>query len=183
MDVEPPDTRRGVSARVLAVLLLAGAAIASPAAFPNGQSRPEPSSPSPATTDAANEEQFVRVAEGTIEKVCIQCHPWDNIVRTRKTIREWQDTMTAMEGRGANASDEQFKMIVQYLTRYYGLVAVNTATAEELAAVLGFSPKDAAAIVEYRKAHGKFADAAALVKVPGIDKTKIEEQPEALRFN
>jgi competence ComEA-like helix-hairpin-helix protein len=49
--------------------------------------------------------------------------------------------------------------------------------------VLGFSAKDAQAIVEYRTAHGKFADAAALAKVPGIDKAKIEEQPDAMRFD
>ena len=42
---------------------------------------------------------------------------------------------------------------------------------------------DAQAIVDYRTAHGKFMDAAALSKVPGIDKARIEEQPEALRFN
>jgi competence ComEA-like helix-hairpin-helix protein len=49
--------------------------------------------------------------------------------------------------------------------------------------VLGFSSKDADAIVAYRDAHGKFADVDAVLKVPGIDKTKIEEQPDALRFN
>ncbi len=59
---------------------------------------------------------------------------------------------------------------------------VNAAAAEELAAVLGLTAKDAQAIVEYRKAHGNFADLAALMKIEGIDKTKLEEQPEALRF-
>jgi competence ComEA-like helix-hairpin-helix protein len=68
------------------------------------------------------------------------------------------------------------------MKRYYGLVAVNTAPAEELSAVLGLSPKDAKAIVDYRTAHGKFADADALRKVPEIDTKKIDEQPEALRF-
>jgi competence ComEA-like helix-hairpin-helix protein len=49
--------------------------------------------------------------------------------------------------------------------------------------VLGLSAKDANAIVEYRKAHGNFTDLASLEKVEGVDKAKLEEQPEALRFN
>ena len=82
----------------------------------------------------------------------------------------------------ASATDEQFATVKRYLTRYFGIVSVNTATAEELSAVLGLSAKDAKAIVEHRKVHGKFADTAALLKVAGIDKTKIEAQPEALVF-
>jgi DNA uptake protein ComE-like DNA-binding protein len=49
--------------------------------------------------------------------------------------------------------------------------------------VLGLPPKVAAAVVEYRTANGKFADITALEKVAGIDKAKLEEQPEALRFD
>jgi len=56
------------------------------------------------------------------------------------------------------------------------------ATPSELAAVLGLSAKDAQAVVDYRKAHGNFADLAALMKIEGIDKAKLEEQPDALRF-
>lgn len=91
--------------------------------------------------------------------------------------------MVNMAGRGTQATDEQFAIVRRYLTRYFGSVSVNAATAEELSAVMGFSAKDAQAIVEYRKVHGRFADVDALLKVAGIDKTKIEEQPEALRFD
>ena len=74
--------------------------------------------------------------------------------------------------RGAPATDEQFATVKRYLTRYFAIVSVNTAPAEELSAVLGLSPRDAGAIVEYRKVHGGFADIAALLKVEGIDKAK-----------
>jgi DNA uptake protein ComE-like DNA-binding protein len=47
---------------------------------------------------------------------------------------------------------------------------------------MGFSSKDAQAIVGYRTANGPFADIDALRKVPGINVTKIDEQPDALRF-
>jgi competence ComEA-like helix-hairpin-helix protein len=49
--------------------------------------------------------------------------------------------------------------------------------------VLGVPASVASAIVEYRKAHGNFTDLASLEKVDGVDKAKLEEQPEAVRFN
>jgi competence ComEA-like helix-hairpin-helix protein len=140
----------------------------------------------PATTaakQAQDEEAFATLGEQTTEKVCIICHPWENITRTRRTVREWNDMVINMAQRGAPGTEPQFAIVKKFLTRYYGVVNVNAAPADEIAAVLGLSAKDAAAIVEYRKAHGKFADAAALAKVEGIDKAKIDEQPEALRFD
>ena len=88
-----------------------------------------------------------------------------------------------MSQRGAPGTDPDFALIKKYLTRYYGIVRVNTASAEELSAVLGLPPKVAAAVVAYRTANGKFADLAALEKVEGVDKAKLEEQPEALKFD
>ena len=148
------------------------------------QSPPPQSAPQPAAADAkaAEEEELARVGEETTDQLCRMCHPIENITRMRRTVREWADVITTMQGRGANGTEEQFQAIHKYLARYYGLVAVNTASAQDLSAVLGLTAKDAEAIVAYRKAHGKFADLAALSKVEGIDTAKIEEQPEALRF-
>jgi competence ComEA-like helix-hairpin-helix protein len=132
---------------------------------------------------AAEEDEFSTAAEATLERVCILCHPFENITKTRRTAREWNDQVATMAQRGAPGTETDFTLAKKYLTRYYGIVRVNTATAEELSAVLGLPPKIAAAVVDYRTANGKFADIAALEKVEGIDKTKLEEQPEALRFD
>jgi competence ComEA-like helix-hairpin-helix protein len=132
---------------------------------------------------AAEEDVFSTAAEATLERVCIACHPFENITKTRRTVREWNDQVTTMAQRGAPGTEPDFALVKKYLTRYYGIVRVNTAAAEELSAVLGLPPKVAAAVVEYRTANGKFADLAALEKVEGIDKAKLEEQPEALRFD
>lgn len=129
------------------------------------------------------EEQFSAGAEATIERVCIVCHPFEAIVKTRRNVRDWSDQVTTMSQRGAPGTEPEFLLIKKYLTRYYGIVRVNTASAEELSAVLGLPPKVAAAVVEYRTTNGKFADIAALEKVAGVDKAKLEEQPEALRFD
>jgi competence protein ComEA len=144
----------------------------------------DPPKPDSKPTSQQEEDAFAAAGEEVTTKVCTtMCHGIDRIERLRRTPRDWNDQVRAMAERGAMATEDQFAMIKKYLARYYGLVAVNTAPAAELASVLGFSSKDADAIVAYRDAHGKFADVDAVLKVPGIDKTKIEEQPDALRFN
>ncbi len=141
--------------------------------------------PEPPVKDmtAEAEEAWAIAAEATTEQICSPCHPIPEFTRTRHTWPEWHDAVVRMAALGVSATDAQLTTVKLYLTRYYGVVKVNTATAAEWSAVLGLSSKDAAAIVEYRKANGSFADAAALLKVAGIDKAKITDQPEALRFN
>ena len=130
-----------------------------------------------------DEEAFAVLGEETTEKVCVICHTWDDVTQKRRTFRQWEEVVVSMKQRGAQGTPKQFEIVTKFLSRYYGLVHVNSATAEELSAVLGLSLKDARAIVDYRKAHGKFADATALAKVEGIDRKKIAEQPEALIFD
>ena len=112
------------------------------------------------------------------------CHGLEKLDEAgRKPPREWDDLVISMQGKGATGTAADFAMVKKYLARYYGFVRVNMAAAEEFSRVLGLSAKDAAAVVAYRTEHGKFADIEALLKVPAIDKSKIEEQPDALRFN
>jgi competence ComEA-like helix-hairpin-helix protein len=132
---------------------------------------------------AEEETVFSEATEATMERVCIVCHPFDNIIKTRRTVRDWNDMVTTMAQRGAPGTEPEFLAIKKYLKRYYGIVRVNTATAEELSEVLGLPAKVAAAVVEYRTANGKFSDLASLAKVDGVDKAKLEEQPEALKFD
>jgi competence ComEA-like helix-hairpin-helix protein len=131
---------------------------------------------------AKEEEERAAVVEELMDRACRMCHPIENVTRMRRTVREWADVLTTMQGRGANATEDEFEAIHWYLNRYVGVVRVNTATVDELAAVLGLTAKEAQAIVDYRKANGNIADLAALMKIEGIDKAKIEEQPDALRF-
>jgi len=141
----------------------------------------QPSSPQAAV--AMSDEELAKVGEQLVTKVCATtCHGMEEIDEARRTRAAWIDLVRAMKIKGAQATDPQFETINKYLARYYGLVAVNTAAPDELSAVMGFSSKDAQAIVGYRTANGPFADIDGLRKVPGIDVTKIDEQPEALRF-
>ena len=129
------------------------------------------------------EDEFVKVTEATMERVCVACHPFENIIKSRRTLPEWNDQVTNMAMRGAPGTETDFTLVKKYLVRYYGVIRVNSATAEELSAVLGFSSKTAAAVVEFRKTNGRFTDLASLTKVEGVDKAKLEENADALRFD
>jgi competence ComEA-like helix-hairpin-helix protein len=132
---------------------------------------------------AGDSDDAARAGEDTTVKVCTECHEFDQVVALRRTPREWKDMITTMANKGATGSPEEFAAIRQYLTRYYGVVGVNTAVAADLSAVLGLSSKDADDVVAYRTEHGKFTNLEALTKVPGLDRSKLEEQADALRFD
>lgn len=132
---------------------------------------------------AANAEQAPPPGEETTVKICTECHEFDQVVAVRRTPLEWKDMVRTMATKGATGSPDELALVRQYLTRYCGEVAVNTAPAADLSAVLGLSSKDAEAVVAYRNEHGKFANLEALAKVPGLDKSKLGEQAEALRFD
>ena len=87
-----------------------------------------------------------------------------------------------MMERGAQVSDEDFEVVMDYLLRHYGRINVNKAEAEDLAIVVGVSKKDAEAIVRYRQAQGDFPDFDALAKVPEIDLEKLSKGRDAITF-
>ena len=70
-----------------------------------------------------------------IERVCIACHPFENIIKTRRTVREWNDQIPPRRAvvRPAPIPTSRRSELPGAL---HGLVRVNTATAEELTAVL-----------------------------------------------
>jgi competence ComEA-like helix-hairpin-helix protein len=61
-------------------------------------------------------------------------------------------------------------------------VRVNSAPAEELAAVLGIELRVAQAIVTYRGSNGRFKDGEDLAKVPGLTREILVAQTAALQF-
>jgi hypothetical protein len=53
-------------------------------------------------------------------KVCTQCHSADPIATLQRTRDEWKDTIDAMKGYGAEASDEELGIILDYLVKNFG---------------------------------------------------------------
>ena len=165
-----------------AALLLCTMSAATTVTIAGRQTKPDDPT-SAASKDDERDKELATAGKTATDELCTQCHGIEDVTGNRRTPREWNEVVTEMVDRGAAGTQDQIATVKRYLTRYYGSVRVNTASAADLSSVLGLSSKDADNVVEYRKAHGDFADAAALASVPGIDKTKIDAQPTAMRFD
>jgi competence protein ComEA len=108
----------------------------------------------------------------TVLKICRDCHDLDTITAENRTKEGWKKTVAKMGDRGAEGTDEQFEAVVVYLTKYFGRINVNTATAEEIAAGLDFSAKEAESIVQYREKNGAYKNWKDLTAV--IDAARVE---------
>ena len=72
-----------------------------------------------------NEAELARVGEETVNRACAnQCHGLENL-ETRRTVAEWNSVVQEMVDRGAMVAGKDLAIAKQYLTRYYGAVAVN----------------------------------------------------------
>ena len=117
-----------------------------------------------------------------VVRVCGACHDLDTATGARHTRNEWRAVVESMIDRGAKASDEEIVAITGYLTAYVGLVNVNKAAATEIETVLAIPAAQAAAIADYRAAHGEFKDLDALKRVPGIDAAGLDERKDRITF-
>jgi competence ComEA-like helix-hairpin-helix protein len=115
-------------------------------------------------------------------KVCVRCHASDKVVEGRRYAAQWDQVIEQMIARGAIGSDEEFDIIADYLVAQYGRVAINTAPAEEIAQVLHLEQSAADTIVQYRRAHGPFADFDALAAVPEVPLAALEKLRDAIVF-
>jgi competence protein ComEA len=116
-------------------------------------------------------------------RICSACHDAAVIAMYHNSKDDWQPIVDDMRGRGADGSDADFKVIVDYLGHYFGpTVFINKAPASELESELGLTSAEAAAIVKYRQANGDFKDIADLRQVPGLDMKKLEPIQSRLLF-
>jgi competence protein ComEA len=121
-------------------------------------------------------------AKKVVEAVCGACHDVDTAVGERRTKAGWRAAVDVMVNRGARATDEELGLVIEYLARYFGIVNVNRAAAQELEEILEVSPQTAQAIVQFRSQNGDFADLDQLKKVPGLDTKLIDERKDRITF-
>jgi cytochrome c oxidase cbb3-type subunit 3 len=123
--------------------------------------------------DAKSKEVFIRA--------CTRCHPAERVTAIRRSKAQWEESITNMiTARGAQVSSDEFETVLEYLTKEYGRVNVNTATTKDLVETVGIPPVIAEAVVTYRREHGPFADFDALARVPGIDPDALEKKRDAI---
>jgi competence ComEA-like helix-hairpin-helix protein len=127
---------------------------------------------------------FSQKGEAAIENLCAKvCHNVDKVFVARRSPRDWALVMADMTRRGAKGLPDERDLVRRYLTWSFGVVAVNSSSAEDLAAVIGLPIATAESIVAHRQRHGRFADMNALAQVPGLERGTLEAQVDALRFD
>jgi competence protein ComEA len=123
-------------------------------------------------------------AEGrsAVIEFCGGCHEVAATVEKRKSQKDWRASVADMRAKGATPTDDEARAIAAYMTRYFGIVNVNKAGADEIKAVLGLTDGEARAVVGYRDAHGDFVTLDDLKKVDGVDAATLEREKARIVF-
>ena len=64
--------------------------------------------------------QSPAAASAAFQKVCGACHSVETVTSQRRTRAQWQESINSMIARGAKGTDEEFALILDYLTTQYG---------------------------------------------------------------
>jgi competence ComEA-like helix-hairpin-helix protein len=115
-------------------------------------------------------------------RVCTTCHDTDLITEAPRTVPGWIDTVYSMRDFGAEMSEDEFKTVTDYLLVNLAHLRVNTATAEEMAPVLGVTMGVAEGVVAYRDARGGFKTIDDLKGAPELDAATIDALAPRLLF-
>ena len=121
----------------------------------------------------------------TMKKVCSKCHSAENVIGLAKSREDWGDLVGKMVDLGAQGTVDDFNDVVDYLTEHFPQaprVNVNKVAAKDFETALGFSAKEAEAIVGYRAANGNFKSVEDMEKVPGIDVKKVQARRDRFAF-
>lgn len=122
-----------------------------------------------------------------LARVCGKCHSVEQATSLHQSRSAWEDEIGKMVGMGAQGTDEDFNAILGYLARNFGPekpkpIDVNTASAVDLESSLEMTKTQAAAVIEYRAAHGNLKSVDELEKIPGVDARKIESMKARITF-
>ncbi len=120
-------------------------------------------------------------------RACSRCHSPELVSAQRLTHDQWQATISKMANLGAEASDNEFEAILNYVSQNFGPQAaqpvnVNKATAVEIECVLDLTRSESRAILQYRQQHGPLKTLEDLSRVPGVDAKKIMANKSLVAF-
>ena len=94
-------------------------------------------------------------------KICSQCHELERSFSLRQDRDGWTATINKMIGLGAEGSDQDFKLVIDYLSKNFPgepipKLNVNTAKAIDFESALSLRRSQSAAIIDYRIKYGPF---------------------------
>ncbi|HVQ27978.1 MAG TPA: helix-hairpin-helix domain-containing protein [Vicinamibacteria bacterium] len=118
-------------------------------------------------------------------RMCGTCHPAERSAAVRLNHSGWKDVMAKMVALGAQGSDADRALVVEYLSASFKgeapkPVNLNTARSVDLESVAGLLRKESAALIAYRTKHGPCKALDDLKTVPGVDFRKIDRRRDRL---
>jgi len=118
-------------------------------------------------------------------QACGTCHEGRRAASVRLTRDGWAAVIEDMQKRGARVSEQEFPVILDYLTTHFLGEALqplnlNTASQIDLEAAGGLLRSEAAAVIRYREQYGRFKTLDDLKNVPGLDFKKIENRRDSV---
>jgi len=115
-------------------------------------------------------------------KVCSGCHDAEIVLSHLQTPAEWTDTFQKMVDLGAEATNEQWRAIEQYIDTNLALIAINKSPAAELQLTMDCTPEVAAAVVKFRQENGPFKSVDDVKRVAGLDGAKVDARKSRFVF-
>ena len=121
-----------------------------------------------------------------VGEACTVCHTLSMISQNRKSLSEWEETVSDMMGRGAPLTEGEREIILPYLAKTYGLenpkTDINQASAEQLVTAFGLSRREADTVVRYKQENGTIRGWEDLRKILNLDLKKLEAKRDILAF-
>jgi Helix-hairpin-helix motif len=123
-----------------------------------------------------------------IERSCDGCHRAAAMVDYHKTPEEWDTIVRRMIGRGAQVQGGEVDTLIAYLSKSFPKIEdasklnVNKATPEQLVTVMGLTPEEAKAVVDYRERHGSYRVWGEMLVIYGVDGRKVQAAKDKISY-
>jgi len=120
-------------------------------------------------------------------KLCTQCHEIERALSPRQDHDAWQATINKMVTLGLRGSDDDLRLVVDYLAKTFPgepipKLNVNTATAIQFESALSLKRSESAAVIEYRTKNGNFKSLDDFKNIPGVPFEKFAAKKARLAF-
>jgi cytochrome c5 len=80
----------------------------------------EPTRRAPPTIDANRQHLPEGRGKALIQTACTQCHSIDVAISQPRSRDEWTDVVSRMIGNGAHLSDDDYSLVIDYLSKHHG---------------------------------------------------------------
>ncbi len=136
-----------------------------------------------ATISAAVQDRFPEgPGKAELLKVCSECHEAETVFAHPQTAGAWSGTLEKMGQLGTEATDNEWRLLEQYIDAQLAMIPVNAAMSDELQRTFEIDAPAAQAIVKYRQEKGKFKSIDDVKKVSGLDAAKVDARKDRLIF-